>query len=75
MKTSSAGRPVRTVTSAGYISHTAVCLAPKPPPMRGLITRMALFFISSALARMRRTWKGTCVELTTFSRPYASMYE
>ena len=50
----------------------AVCFAPKPPPMRGLTTRTSLFLSSSAVARMRRTWNGICVEETTSSRPYAS---
>ena len=30
------------------------------------------FFISRAVARIRRTWKGTWVELTTVSRLYSS---
>ena len=64
-----AGLPVFRVTMAGYTSVTTVCLAPKPPPRRGLTTRMRVFGISSAWDRILRTWNGTCVEEMTFRRP------
>ena len=44
------------------------CLPPKPPPMRGLITRMRRMGMPSSGAMMRRTWKGTWVEVRTISR-------
>ena len=64
-----AGRPVFIVTNAGYTSHTAVCFAPKPPPMRGFSTRMRLFGMPSAWDKMRRTWKTICVDEITCRRP------
>ena len=50
-----AARPVFIVTKAGYTSHTAVCFAPKPPPIRGFSTRMRPFGMPSAFDKMRRT--------------------
>ena len=44
------------VTKAGYTSLTAVCFAPKPPPMRGFATRTMLLGICSAFAILRRAW-------------------
>ena len=49
-----------------------LCLAPKPPPMRGFTTRTWLLGMQRAFATMRRTWKGTCVEATTQMRPCSS---
>ena len=57
------------VTKAGYTSLTAVCLAPKPPPMRGLETRTMDLGMCRALAMLRRAWNTIWVELSTFSRP------
>ena len=37
--------------------------APKPPPIRGLMTRILLFGIPNAVAIFLRTWKGICVAL------------
>ena len=56
-------------TKAGETSQPEVCLAPKPPPMRGLATRIIDLGMCSALARIRRQWKTIWVELRTFSRP------
>ena len=67
------GLPVCQVTKAGYISQTLVCFAPKPPPTRGLTTRIMDFGMPSALATLRRTWKTICVEETIVSRPKASL--
>ena len=64
-----AGRPVFMVTNAGYTSLTAVCFAPKPPPMRGFSTRMRLFGMPSACDKMRRTWYTICVDEITCSLP------
>ena len=50
-----AARPVFIVTNAGYTSHTAVCFAPKPPPMRGFRRECGLSGMPSALDKMRRT--------------------
>ena len=61
------------VTNAVKISQQAVCLAPKPPPILGLMTLIFDFGISKALLKIRRTWKGICVELTQFKRPYVSI--
>jgi len=36
------------VTNAGYISLTDVCLAPKPPPILGFVTRISEGDIPSA---------------------------
>ena len=57
------------VTNAGYTALTAVCLAPKPPPMRGLVTRTLLFGMCSAFATIRRVWNTICVELMICRRP------
>ena len=57
------------VTYAGYTSLTEVCFAPKPPPILGLLTRIMVFGIWSALEMIRRQWKTIWVELTTFKRP------
>ncbi len=54
-----AGRPVRSVTSPATSSSSTSCFTPKPPPMRGLMTRMRCTGTSSTRATMRRTWKGT----------------
>ena len=56
------------VTKPVNISVHPVCLAPKPPPIRGLITLIFDFGISNAVDTIRRIWKGTCVELTIFKR-------
>ncbi len=55
------GRPVAMVRCAQMSSISTSCLLPKPPPMRGLMTRMRLIGSPSTGARMRRTWNGTCV--------------
>lgn len=64
-----AGLPVFIVTIAGYTSATTVCLAPKPPPIRGLITRTLDFGMSKAFAMILRTWNGIWVEEKTLIRP------
>ena len=37
-------------------------MPPKPPPMRGFMTRMRFTGSPSSGATMRRAWNGTCVE-------------
>ena len=61
------------MTNATKISQQPVCLEPKPPPMRGLMTCTCDCGMSSDCATMRRTWKGTCVEVVTEIRPNASV--
>ncbi len=55
------GRPVAMVRCAQMSSIITSCLLPKPPPIRGLITRIRLTGSPSTGARMRRAWNGTCV--------------
>ena len=69
VKTIMAGLPVSQVTRAGYTSEIALCLAPKPPPIRGLITRTLDLGMFKALATIRRQWNTTWVELVTTRRP------
>ena len=63
-----AGLPVFIVTTAGNSSLHIVCLAPNPPPIRGLTTRTRLCGMPSARAICRRQWNGIWVEVSTFSR-------
>ena len=55
-------------------SMSISCLAPKPPPMRGLITRMSLISRSIRGASIRRVWKGTCVAVRTTMRSSESSH-
>ena len=48
------------------------CLAPNPPPIRGLITRIRFTGRPSSGASMRRTWNGTCVDERSTSRSSSS---
>ena len=57
-----------TVTAAVSSSETMDCLAPKPPPTRGLTTRTRDWGSPRASAAIRRMWKGTWVEVTMVSR-------
>ena len=61
------GRPVTHVTSAGKTSLTEDCFAPKPPPIRGLITRTLEDGMFSAFPTILRIWNGIWVEETTVS--------
>ena len=63
------GLPVFQVTKAGKISETTVCLAPKPPPILGFITRIFDLGMPRALEMIRRTWNTIWVELKTFRHP------
>ena len=63
------GFTVFQVTKAGKTSATTVCFAPKPPPIRGFVTRIFDLGIPSALEIILRTWKTIWVELITFSLP------
>ena len=55
VKISREGFLVIQVTKAGNTSATTVCLAPKPPPMRALVTRIRVLGIPKALERILRT--------------------
>ena len=44
------------------------CLAPNPPPMRGLMTRMFLISMPMSGASIRRVWNGTWVAVRTTMR-------
>ena len=57
------------------MAETAVCLAPKPPPMRGLMTRIMDLGMCKAFATLRRVWNTIWVELRMFSRPYRSIQQ
>ena len=62
------------VTRAQASSTSISCFTPKPPPMRGLTTRMRRMGRSRMRAMMRRTWKGTWVLVWITRRPLSSRY-
>ena len=68
VNSSRTGRPVAMVKWPTISSSNISCLTPKPPPMRGLMTRMRLTGSPNRGATMRRTWKGTWVEVRMMSR-------
>ena len=72
VKRQKAQRPVRSATMATTSSSSTSCFEPKPPPMRGLMTRTFCTGIPSVCATMRREWKGTCVEVVMTMRPAPS---
>ncbi len=69
------GRPVAMVRWQQMSSISTSCLPPKPPPMRGLITRMRFSGRPMTGAIIRRTWKGTWVLVRTTMRPSSSHQE
>ena len=66
------GRRVARARAAQMSSITISCLPPKPPPMRGLMTRMRRTGICRIIATWRRTWNGIWVLVRMTSRSSAS---